>query len=134
MNDFNKQVIDEFRANGGVVSGPFDGLPMILIHHKGAKTGTERVTPLVYQPQESGYAVFASYGGAPNNPAWYHNLMAHPETSVEVGPDTVQVLAREAVDEERERIWERQKQEVPQFAEYENNTDRQIPVVVFEHR
>lgn len=134
MNEFNCQVIAEFRANGGKVGGPFQGAPMVLVHHTGARSGTERVTPLVYQALDRGYAVFASKGGAPDDPDWYHNLRANPDTEIEVGEEVLPVRARTAEDDERERIWEKQKRDFPSFAEYEANTDRTIPVVVLEPR
>ena len=105
---------------------------MILLHHRGAKTGAERVSPLGYMPLDGGYAIFASKAGAPTNPAWYYNLVANPDTSVEVGTETVPVHARVAGPDERERIWTAQKQRVPQMAEYEKKTTRQIPVIVLE--
>ena len=131
-DDWNRRIIEEFRANGGRVGGPFEGAPMILIHHRGARSGTERVSPLMYQPVDTGYAIFASKAGAPTNPDWYHNLLAHPEISAEVGTGTVRVRARVARGEERERIWERQKRDYPNFAEYERSTSREIPVVILE--
>jgi deazaflavin-dependent oxidoreductase (nitroreductase family) len=131
-DDWNRRIIEEFRANGGRVGGPFEGAPMILIHHRGARSGTERVSPLVYQPVDTGYAIFASKAGAPTNPDWYHNLLAHPEIAAEVGTGTVRVRARVARGEERERIWERQKRDYPNFAEYERSTSREIPVVILE--
>jgi deazaflavin-dependent oxidoreductase (nitroreductase family) len=134
MNDFNQQIIDEFRANRGQVSGGFAGAPMVLIHHTGAKSGTERVTPLMYQDLGGSWAVFASKAGAPDNPAWFHNLQANPDTSVEIGEDTVDVRARVAEGDERETIWTKQKRDFPNFAEYETKTDRTIPVVVLERR
>jgi deazaflavin-dependent oxidoreductase (nitroreductase family) len=134
MNDFNQQIIDEFRANKGQVSGGFAGAPMVLIHHTGAKSGTERVTPLMYQDLGGSWAVFASKAGAPDNPAWFHNLQANPDTSVEIGEDTVDVRARVAEGDERETIWTKQKRDFPNFAEYETKTDRTIPVVVLERR
>ncbi len=131
--DFNGQIIDEFRANGGKVGGPFEGMPMLLLHHHGAKTGTERINPLAYQPLPDGnFAVFASKGGAPTNPDWFHNLVANPRTTVEVGTDTVPVVARVTEGAERDRIWTAQKEAVPGFAQYEEQTSRQIPVVVLE--
>ena len=131
--DFNGQVIAEFRANGGKVGGPFEGAPMILVHHAGAKTGTERVTPLVYQPVGDSFAIFASKAGAPDDPAWYHNLVAHPDTTAEVGGETYRVTARVAEPSEREVIWARQKEYSPQFAEYEvTAAPRVIPVVVLD--
>lgn len=134
VNDFNKQMVDEFRANHGKLGGMFEGGTMLLLHHNGAKSGTERVNPLAYQRLDSGYAVFASKGGAPTNPDWYHNLKAHPDVSVEVGDDTIPVRARVAEGDEREAIWTKQKAAVPAFAGYEQNTDRQIPVVILEPR
>ncbi len=131
-NDWNRRIIEEFRENGGKVGGPFEGARMLLLHHKGARTGTERVNPLVYQPVGEGCAVFGSKAGAPTNPDWYHNLIANPEATVEVGEDTVRVRARVAEGEERERIWTKQKQDRPNFADYEKKTSRQIPVVILE--
>ena len=134
MNDFNQQIIDEFRANKGQVGGGFAGAPMVLLHHKGAKSGTERVSPLVYQVVDGGWAVFASKGGAPDNPDWFHNVKANPATTAEIGEETYDVVARVAEGDERETIWTKQKQDFPNFAEYEKNTDRTIPVVVLERR
>jgi deazaflavin-dependent oxidoreductase (nitroreductase family) len=132
-NDFNGKIIEEFRANGGRVGGPFQGSDVLLLHHTGARTGTERVSPLAYQPVGESYAVFASKAGAPTNPDWYHNLVAHPETTIEVGTDTVRVVARVAEPAERDVIWERQKERVPQFAKYEETAaPRKIPVVVLD--
>ncbi len=135
MGEFNDGVIEEFRANDGVVGGYFEGRNMILVHHKGSKSGKEYVTPLVYQPLERGhFAVFASAGGAPLHPSWYHNLVANPDdVTVEVGTEKFGVRARVADGEERDRIWSKQKAEVPGFAEYEDKTGgRTIPVVVLE--
>ena len=135
MSDWNRQVIEEFRANGGRVGGTFEGRPLLLLHHRGARTGTRRVTPLMYQAVGNGYAIFASKGGADTNPDWYHNLLAHPETEIEVGPDTLAVTARVAAGGEYETIWTRQKSDYPFFAEYERQTRRDhIPVVVLEQR
>jgi deazaflavin-dependent oxidoreductase (nitroreductase family) len=134
MNDFNQQIIEEFRANHGKVGGGFEGAPMVLVHHKGAKSGVERVTPLVYGAVDGGWAIFASKGGAPDNPDWFHNLKANPETVIEVGDDTIEVTARVADAAEREPIWTKQKQLMPGFAEYEAKTDRVIPVVILERR
>ena len=131
-NDWNRAIIEEFRANAGKAGGPFEGGTLLLLHHTGAKTGTRRVNPLAYQALPNGYAVFSSKGGAPHNPDWYHNLVAHPDVSVEVGTDTVDVQARVAEGEERNAIWERQKKLAPGFADYEKRTTRRIPVVVLE--
>ena len=131
--DWNKAIIEEFRANEGRVGGNFEGRPILLLHHKGAKTGVERVNPLAYQPLENGaVAIFASKGGAPTNPDWYHNLRANPDASVELGTEKYDVTARVAEGDERERIWSRQKELMPGFAQYEKSTTRQIPVIVLE--
>jgi deazaflavin-dependent oxidoreductase (nitroreductase family) len=131
--DWNRGIIDEFRANGGKVGGQFTGAPLLLLHSVGAKSGETRVNPLVYQDLGQGrVAVFASKGGAPTNPDWYHNLMANPHARIELGADTFDVTARVAGGEERLRIWATQKQRYPNFAEYERKTKREIPVVVLE--
>jgi deazaflavin-dependent oxidoreductase (nitroreductase family) len=132
-NDFNGKVIEEFRANGGRVGGPFQGADVLLLHHTGARTGTERVSPLGYQPVGEGYAIFATKAGAPTNPDWYHNLVANPDASIEVGTDTLKVVARVPEPTERDVIWARQKDRVPQFAAYEEQAaPRKIPVVVLD--
>ena len=133
-NDFNTSIIEEFRANEGRVGGPFEGAPLLLLHHVGAKSGTERVNPVMYQVVGDDLAIFASRGGSPNNPDWYHNVLASPHVRVEVGSDTIDVRARVAEGEERDRIWEKQKAEYPGFAEYEAKTTRQIPVVILERQ
>jgi deazaflavin-dependent oxidoreductase (nitroreductase family) len=106
----------------------------VLLHHKGAKSGTERVNPLMYRDLGDGsIAVFASKGGAPTNPDWYHNLVANPDTTIELGTEQHEVRARVADDDERQRIWEAQKAAFPQFAEYEKTSGgRTIPVVILE--
>jgi deazaflavin-dependent oxidoreductase (nitroreductase family) len=131
MPDWNTSIIEEFRANEGRVAS-FAKQPLLLLHHRGAKSGTERVNPLAYQELPNGWAVFASKGGAPTNPDWYHNLIANPRARVEVGTTTYDVVARVADGEERDRIWEAQKRFNPGFAAYEQETDRQIPVVILE--
>jgi deazaflavin-dependent oxidoreductase (nitroreductase family) len=132
VSDFNQQIIDEFHENQGVVGGPFEGASITLLHTIGAKSGRERVYPVMYQSVEGGIAVFASKAGAPTNPDWYHNVKANPSFDVEVGAEQFGVHAREATGEERETIWEKQKADYPQFAEYEASTDRRIPVLVLE--
>lgn len=136
MDDFNSKVIEEFRSNAGKVGGPFDGAPMLILHHKGAKTGAERVNPLVYQPHGDAFAIFASKAGAPADPHWYLNLKANPDTVVEVGAEEVQVAAREVEGEERDLIYGRQKELMPGFAEYEDKVKgvRTIPVILLERR
>ena len=133
--DQNKPIIEEFRSNDGVVGGYFAGVPLVLVHHKGAKSGTEGIVPLASQKQDDGWAVCASKGGADDNPAWYYNLLANPETTIEVGTESVPVRAYEAKDDEYERIWTKQKAELPTFAEYEKKTKRTyIPVIMLERR
>ncbi len=130
-NDWNARVIEEFRTNRGHVEA-FPANNLILLHHTGAKSGQERVTPLAYQAVDGGYAIFASKAGAPQNPAWFYNLQANPKATIEIGTDTVPVTARVASPEEREPIWTQQKKDQPGFAEYEQKTSRQIPVVILE--
>jgi deazaflavin-dependent oxidoreductase (nitroreductase family) len=129
--DWNRGIIQEFRRNGGRVAS-FPTQPLLLLHHRGAKTGIERVNPLAYQELDQGYAVFASKGGAPRNPDWYHNLIANPDVTIEVGDEVVEVRARVAQGQDRERIWEEQKRRNSGFAVYERKTARTIPVVVLE--
>ena len=131
-NDWNSKIIAEFRANEGKVGGPFAGAPLLLLHTVGARTGQPRVNPVMYQPVGGSYAVFASKAGAPTHPAWYHNLLAHPQVSAEIGTRTVPLVARVAQGAERDRIWARQKQDHPGFADYETKTSRQIPVIVLD--
>jgi deazaflavin-dependent oxidoreductase (nitroreductase family) len=131
-NDWNTNVIEEFRANGGKVGGNFAGVPLVILHTAGAKSGEPRQTPLFYRQEGDDVVVFASYAGAPTHPAWYHNVVAHPEVTVELGDATRTMRARVAVGDERERLWNAQKDEWPQFAEYEEKTDRAIPVVILE--
>jgi deazaflavin-dependent oxidoreductase (nitroreductase family) len=130
MNDFNENVIEEFRANSGVVGGPFDGMTLLLLHHTGAKSGAARINPLAYLNDDGRYVIFASKGGAPSNPDWYHNLKANPNVRIEVGDDTFDAVASEATGEERDRLYDAQKARVSSFADYEQKTDRLIPVVV----
>lgn len=135
MADRNQQIIDEFRANEGRVGGHFEGRTLLLLHHRGARTGTERVNPVAYQRlSPDSVAVFATNSGVPANPDWVHNLVAHPDATVEIGTETFPVRAHVAAGEERERIWERQKHDWPVFAEYEEKTKgiREIPVVVLD--
>jgi len=131
MTDFD--IIAEFRANGGRVGGQFQGSDILLLHHTGARSGLERVAPLAYQWVGDSFAVFAAKAGAQENPAWFHNLLANPETFVEVGARTVRVRARVAQPAERDVICDRQKQRNPAFAQYEvKAAPRKIPVVVLD--
>jgi deazaflavin-dependent oxidoreductase (nitroreductase family) len=126
--NWNDKIIEEFRANEGRVGGPFEGASMILIHHVGAKTGTERVNPLAYLADGDDMIIAASKGGAPTNPDWYHNLKAHPRITVEVGTDTFTVDAIEETGAERDELWRRLVAERPGFGEYEKKTSRVIPM------
>ena len=134
-NDFNAQVIEEFRANQGHVGGMFEHMPLVLLHHRGAKSGTDRINPVAYLKDGDRYVVYASKGGSPTHPGWYHNLKAHPETTIEVGTDTIDVIASEAEGEERDRLFNTVAEGSPQFAEYaEKAGERQIPVMVLTPR
>lgn len=130
MADFNTQVISEFRENAGAVGGSFAGMSLLLLRHVGARSGVERTSPLVYLADGDRYVVFASKAGAPDHPAWYHNLRANPETSIEVGGQTIPVVAQEVHGEERDRLYAAQVAAAPQFGDYQEKTDRRIPVVV----
>ncbi|HLZ72497.1 MAG TPA: nitroreductase family deazaflavin-dependent oxidoreductase [Dehalococcoidia bacterium] len=134
QNDFNERIIAEFRANAGRVGEPFAGAPMLLLTTTGAKSGTRRTTPLVYLPSDGRYVIIASKGGAPNHPAWYHNLVAHPETTIEVGTETIPVKATVLTGEERDRLYAEQARLRPAFAGYQAKTSRRIPVVALERR
>jgi deazaflavin-dependent oxidoreductase (nitroreductase family) len=129
-NDFNAQIIDEFHANDGRVGGMFESMPLLLLHHTGAKSGQNRVNPLAYLGDDGRYVIFASKGGAPTNPDWYYNLKAHPDVTIEVGTETMGVTVSEAAGEERDRLFRAQAERVPQFAEYEEKAGRVIPVMI----
>jgi deazaflavin-dependent oxidoreductase (nitroreductase family) len=131
-DDFNAKIIEEFRSHGGKVGGMFEGIPLLLLHTTGAKSRRERVNPVAYRTDGDRQVVFASKGGAPTNPDWYHNLVQNPRARVELGTGTIDVVARVAEGDERQRLWSAQKREVPAFAEYERKTSRQIPVVILE--
>ena len=127
--DYNQRVIEEFRANGGEVPSFGGSSPLLLLHHRGAKTGVERVNPVAYLEDGGRYVIFASKAGAPTNPDWYHNLKANPQASIEVGNDAIAVTASEATGQERERLFAAQVQKSPPFGEYQANTKRLIPVL-----
>jgi len=134
VNDFNASVIEEFRAHGGRVGGPFEGAPLLLLTSTGAKSGEERTTPVMYLPDGGRMVIFASKAGAPTHPAWYHNLVANPTATVEVGTESFQATARVASGEERAELYNRQAELRPQFADYAEKTTREIPVVVLERQ
>jgi deazaflavin-dependent oxidoreductase (nitroreductase family) len=134
MSDWNTPVIEEFRANAGVVGGHWEGRTLLLLHHQGAKSGTWRVTPLACRRVGEGWAIFATKAGADTNPAWYHNLKAHPEVRIEVGADTLEVKATQLEGERRDAVYAEQAAEWQAFADYEKKTDRRIPVMLLEPR
>jgi deazaflavin-dependent oxidoreductase (nitroreductase family) len=129
MADFNNNVIAEFRENGGKVGGMFEGSPIILVHHIGAKSGVERIAPLAYLRADDRLFVFGSKGGADENPAWYHNLVAHPKVTVELGIETFTVTASVLTGAERDKYFALQAAAAPNFAEYARKTTRVIPVI-----
>ena len=132
MAEFNRKVIEEFRANGGKVGAPFAGAPMVLLTHKGARSGKTYTTPLVYSKDRGRVVIVASKAGAPNNPAWYHNLIAHPEVTLEIGAEQFKARAVVTRGEERERLFNAQAGQMPMFNEYRKKTTRQIPVIALE--
>ena len=129
MSDWNAQVIDEFRSNGGRVAS-FARQPLLLLSHRGAKSGTVRTNPLAYFRDGDDFVIVASKGGAPTNPDWYHNLLENPDATIEVGTDELAVTARPADAHERERLWSMVTAANPAFAEYERQTTRTIPVFI----
>jgi deazaflavin-dependent oxidoreductase (nitroreductase family) len=134
MNDFNRSILDEFRANDGKVGGPFAGAPMLLLTTTGAKSGQARTAPMMYLPDGDRYVVFASKAGAPTNPDWYHNLVANPAVSVEVGSDRFDADAVVLTGDERDRLFAKQAERYPNFKAYQENTTRVIPVVALQPR
>lgn len=130
--DYNQRIIDEFRVHGGTAPSWGGSSPLLLLHHRGARSGVDRVNPLAYLTDDGRYVIFASKAGAPTHPAWYHNLKAHPQTTIEVGGATVADTATEATGPERERLFQAQAQRQPQFADYQRKTERTIPVIVLE--
>jgi deazaflavin-dependent oxidoreductase (nitroreductase family) len=132
MEQFNNKVIQEFRANGGKVGGMFAGFEIALITMKGARSGSERTVPLVYTRDGDNYVIIASMGGAPKHPQWFHNIKANPDVTVEVGGDRFRARASIPDGAERDRIFNQQASEYPNFAEYQSKTSRTIPVIVLE--
>jgi deazaflavin-dependent oxidoreductase (nitroreductase family) len=121
--------IEEFRSNGGKVGGPFEGAPLLLLTTIGARSGMTRTTPVMYLPDKDRLIIFATKAGASTNPDWYHNLVAHPKATVEVGTETFDVTAVEVTGEERDQLYARQAALFPGFADYEAKTTRRIPVI-----
>ena len=132
MSDFNKKVIEEFRANEGKVGGHFEGANLLILHTIGAKSGKERVNPLMYLPDDHRYVIIASKAGAPSNPDWYYNDVANPDVTIEVGTEELQAQASVADEPERSELYERMVAVAPGFDEYRQKTDRTIPVVILE--
>ena len=134
MNDWKRQTIEAFRANGGKVGGMWEGRPLLLITTTGAKSGQRNTNPVMYLADGDRLLVFATKGGAPTNPDWHHNLIAHPEVTVEVGTETYEATATVLTGEERDRLYAKQAGLYPQFGEYQANTTRKIPVIALERR
>ncbi len=130
MSDWNAALIQEFRANGGTVGGRFVGEPLLLLNSTGAKSGMQRTSPVLYSTSGDGYVVIASKAGADSHPAWYYNLLANPEATIEVGEQTIAVKAREAVGDERASLFANQAARFPFFNDYQAGTERTIPVFV----
>jgi len=130
--NFNARIIREFRANGGEVGGQFAGAPLLLLTSTGAKTGAQRTNPVMYLPDGKRLIIFATKAGAPTNPGWYHNLIANPDATVEVGAERFVVWATELTGGERDELYERQAALYPGFAEYQAGTSRTIPVIALE--
>ena len=129
-NEWNKKIIEEFRANEGRVGGQFANTPLLLLHTTGAKSGQPRLNPVAYVKDNDRYVVIASKGGAPTNPDWYHNLVANPEVSVEVGSEQFTARAEVAEEPERSQLFEKMAAKNPGFGEYQRKTTRVIPVIV----
>lgn len=134
VHAFNQNLIEEFRANGGKVGGMFEGWPVLLLTTTGAKSGRLLTSPVVYLPDGDRLLVFASKGGAPTNPAWYHNLVANPTVTVEVGAETYQATAKVLTGEERDRLYQKQVEAIPVFGEYQQKSSRVIPVIALERQ
>jgi deazaflavin-dependent oxidoreductase (nitroreductase family) len=128
--EYNAKIIAEFRASAGRVGGPWESIPLLLLHHTGAKSARVHVNPVAYLPDDSRYFVWAANGGAPNHPAWYHNLKAHPATEIEVGNETVNVVAEEMTGTDRDRLFARATDRYPQLADAAQKTNRVIPILV----
>jgi deazaflavin-dependent oxidoreductase (nitroreductase family) len=128
--EYNAKLIGEFRANSGRVGGMWEGTPLLLLHHTGAKSGVSRVNPLAYLPDDGSYLIWAANGGAPKHPAWYHNLKTHPNTRIEVGSETIDVVAEEATGDKRDRLFAKAAERYPQLTEVAHKTERVIPMML----
>ena len=134
MSDWNKAIIEEFRANKGKVGGQFEHTRLLLLHTKGAKSGLERVNPVAYFIDDNRYVIIASKGGADTNPDWYHNLLAHPDVSVEVGTEQFPAIAAVPSEPERTQLYEKMESISSGFTEYKHKTSRIIPVVTLSRK
>jgi deazaflavin-dependent oxidoreductase (nitroreductase family) len=134
MNDWNRQTIEEFRANNGKVGGMWEGRPLLLLTTTGAKSGKKRTTPTMYLRDGDRLLIFASKGGAPTNPAWYHNLIADPQVTIEVGDEKYEAIATVLKGEERDQFYAKQAELYPQFGEYQKRSTRKIPVIALERQ
>lgn len=134
FNDWDRQVIEEFRANGGKVGGPLAGAPVLLLTTTGAKTGRQRISPLVYLSEGGRIYVFAGNRGAPTNPSWYHNLVAHPDVTVELGAETFEASATVVESAEADRLGNIQVQRIPSLAELQAKITRKVPVVLLDRK
>jgi deazaflavin-dependent oxidoreductase (nitroreductase family) len=132
LNDYNAKLIDDFRANDGRLQGDFAGAPIVLITHTGAKSGKQRTNPIAYTRDGDNVVIIASKGGAPTHPDWYFNLVANPVVTVELPGETYQAHARVATGDERSRLFTAQAAILPTFKDYQDNTTRELPVIVLE--
>lgn len=128
LDEFNRNIVEEFRANGGKVGGPFEGGTLLLLHTTGAKSGKTRLSPLAYLTIDGRMMIVGSYAGAPKNPAWVHNLRAHPRAFIEIGTEAYDVDVRELPDDERDAMYPKLVELAPVFAEYQSKTERAIPL------
>lgn len=129
MSDWNAKVIKEFRENDGVVGGPFEGMQLLILHTTGAKSGKERVNPVATMKENGEYVIIASKGGAPDHPDWYHNLVANPQVTIEVGTETLEARAEVTEEPERSELYAKMADRYPGFKEYAQKTERVIPVI-----
>jgi deazaflavin-dependent oxidoreductase (nitroreductase family) len=132
MKEFNQSVIADFRAHGGKAGGPMENIPLVLITMTGAKSGRTITLPIAYSTDGARIVVIASFAGAPNNPSWYHNMVAHPIVTVELGTEEFQARVSEAQGAERDRLYKQQAAKLPIFNEYQQKTKRRIPVLVLD--
>ncbi|HEY4388843.1 MAG TPA: nitroreductase family deazaflavin-dependent oxidoreductase [Ktedonobacteraceae bacterium] len=128
----SRETFEEFRANGGKVGEPFEGGLLLLLTTTGARSGQPHTIPLVYLPDGDRLIILASAAGVPRHPAWYHNLVAHPKATVEVGTETFEVTATITTGEEREQLWAKTIKQYPGFADYQTKTTRQLPVILLQ--